>query len=248
VTGAADAGRRVTLVTGASRGIGRAAALALAADGAHVVALARSQKALAALDDEMRAACGRAATLIPLDLRDGAAIDGLAAALLERFGRLDGLLANAGVLGTLGPLHQVTPQSFAETIDVNLTANWRLIRALHPLLRASPAGRAVFVTSGAAPRPRAYWGPYAASKAALEAMVVTYADETEATPIRVNLFDPGATRTEMRFKAMPGEDPASLPTAAEVAAALPPLLVAGCAVHGQRIVWRELARSATSGS
>ncbi len=231
--------RRVILVTGASKGIGRAAALALAHAGNHVIATARSEKALTKLDDEIKAATGHNATLIPLDLRDGAAIDRLASALLERFGRLDGLLGNAGVLGTLGPLEQITPAAFQETMDVNFTANWRLIRALHPLLRVSEAGRALFMTSGVVPRPRAYWGIYGASKAALETMIACYADETEKTPIRVNLFDPGGTRTEMRFKAMPGEDRSLLPTPEEVASALPFYLSPECKAHGERVEFRD---------
>ena len=230
---------RILLVTGASQGIGRAAALALAETGAHVIAAARSQKALTKLDDDILARTGRNATLLPLDLRDGPAIDALASALLQRFGRLDGLLANAGVLGPLGPLQMATPQAFAETMEVNFAANWRLIRALDPLLRASEAGRVVFVTSGAAVRPRAFWGPYAASKAALEAMALCYADEVEQLALRVNLFDPGPTRTQMRFKAMPGEDRSKLPTPEEVAAALPPLLSADCTLHGQRVSFRN---------
>lgn len=231
--------RRIVLVTGASRGIGRAAALDLAKAGNHVIATARSEKALTKLDDEIAAETGRNATLIPLDMRDMNAIDRLASALLERFGRLDGLLGNAGVLGTLGPLETISPASFQETLEVNFSANWRLIRAVHPLLRMSDAGRALFVTSGVVPRPRAFWGVYAATKAALETMIACYADEVEKTPIRVNLFDPGAVRTEMRFKAMPGEDPLTLPTPADVASNIPQYLAADCALHGQRIVFAK---------
>ncbi len=230
--------QRIILVTGASRGIGRAAALALAKAGNHVIATARSEKALTRLDDEILAATGRNATLIPMDLRDGAGVDRLASALLERFGRIDGLLGNAGVLGTIGPLETVSPASFNETIDVNLTANWRLIRAVHPLLRISEAGRALFITSGAANAPRAFWGPYAASKAGLEAMIACYADEVESTPIRVNLYNPGATRTEMRFKAMPGEDQDALPTPADVAAPIPAYLSPDFQQHGARLTFR----------
>lgn len=235
--------QRIILVTGASKGIGRAAALELAKAGNHVIATARSEKALAALDDEILAATNRNATLIPLDLRDMASIDRLAGVLLERFGRLDGLLGNAGVLGTLGPLETISPAAFSETVEVNFTANWRLIRATHPLLRMSEAGRALFVTTGIVPRPRAFWGVYGASKAALETMIACYADETEATPIRVNLFDPGAVRTDMRFKAMPGEDPLTLPTPQEVAATLPPYFEPGFALHGQRIVFAKRTRA-----
>lgn len=235
--------RRIVLVTGASRGIGRAAALELAKAGNHVIATARSEKALTKLDDEIAAATGHNATLIPLDLRDGAAVDRLASALLERFGRLDGLMGNAGVLGTLGPLENISPAAFQETLDVNFTANWRLIRAVHPLLRMSEAGRALFVTSGIVPHPRAFWGVYGATKAALETMIACYADEIENTPIRVNLLDPGAVRTEMRFKAMPGEDPLTLPTPAEVATTIPQYLSPECTLHGERIVFAKRVKA-----
>lgn len=235
--------QRIILVTGASKGIGRAAALELAKAGNHVIAVARSEKALTALDDEILAATNRNATLIPMDLRDMAAIDRLAGALLERFGRLDGLLGNAGVLGTLGPLETISPAAFSETVEINFTANWRLIRATHPLLRMSEAGRALFVTTGIVPRPRAFWGVYGASKAALETMIACYADEIEKTPIRVNLFDPGAVRTEMRFKAMPGEDPLTLPTPQEVAATLPQYFEPGFTLHGERIVFAKRAKA-----
>jgi len=231
--------QRIILVTGASRGIGRAAAHELAKAGNHVIAAARSEKALTKLDDEILAATGRNATLIPIDLRDMAGIDRLAGALLERFGRLDGLLGNAGVLGTLGPLETISPAAFQETLDINFSANWRLIRAVHPLLRMSNAGRALFVTSGVVPRPRAFWGVYAATKAALETMIACYADETENTPIRVNLFDPGAVRTEMRFKAMPGEDPLTLPTPQDVASTLPQYFAPEFSQHGQRLVFAK---------
>ncbi|MEZ5936627.1 MAG: SDR family NAD(P)-dependent oxidoreductase [Hyphomonadaceae bacterium] len=233
--------RRVVLVTGASRGIGRAAALELARRDNHVIALARSEKALTELDDEVRAETGASVTIIPLDLRDGPAVDRLAGALLERFGRLDGLLANAGVLGTIGPLETCSPQSFEETISVNLTANWRLIRAVHPLLRASEAGRAVFVTSGVARKTRAFWGPYAASKAGLDAMIECYADEVENLGIRVNLYNPGATRTAMRYKAMPGEDQSKLTTPEQAVGPLVDLLSADCALHGQRLNYADIA-------
>jgi NAD(P)-dependent dehydrogenase (short-subunit alcohol dehydrogenase family) len=231
--------QRIILVTGASRGIGRAAALELAKAGNHVIAAARSEKALTRLDDEILATTGRSATLIPMDMRDMNGVDRLANALLERFGRLDGLFANAGVLGTLGPLETISPAAFQETLEVNFTSNWRLIRAVHPLLRMSDAGRALFVTSGVVPRPRAFWGVYAATKAALETMIACYADETENTPIRVNLLDPGAVRTEMRFKAMPGEDPLTLPTPQDVASTLPPYFAPEFTQHGQRLVFAK---------
>jgi NAD(P)-dependent dehydrogenase (short-subunit alcohol dehydrogenase family) len=214
---------RVVLVTGASRGIGRAAALALAKDGAHVIALARTQGALEELDDEIRAA--RPAdqsptTLVPCDLRDHAAIDRLGEAIFRRWGRLDAFVGNAGLLGPLSPLHHIDPKPWDDVMAVNVTANWRLIRALDPVLRTSSAGRVVFITSGAAHRSqlRAYWGPYAVSKAALEALARTYSAETANTSeIRVMLINPGPLRTRMRAAAMPGEDPLSLRTPDELA-------------------------------
>ncbi len=208
--------KRITLVTGASQGIGRSACLALAAAGHHVIGLARSKKALESLDDEIRAA-GGSMTLIPFDLKDAAAFEPLGQAIAEKFGRLDGLLGNAGLLGHIGPLQAGGERQFDETIDVNLSANWRLIRVMDPLLRRSSAPRAVFVTSGVVPRPRAFWGPYQASKAGLEALIYAWADENEQTSLRINLFDPGATRTQMRADAMPGEDPMTLPSADAVA-------------------------------
>lgn len=226
--------KRITLVTGASRGLGRAAALELVKAGHHVIAVARSKAALEKLDDEIKTA-GGTATLVPMDLKDPKAAETLAGAIDERFGRLDGLLGNAGVLGTLGPLQTVGPRSFEETIEVNLTANWRLIRAFDLLLRRSETPRAVFVTSGVVPRPRAFWGPYQASKWGLEGMVFAYADEAENTALRVNLFDPGATRTGMRAEAMPGEDPQTLPTPEAVAPQLVALLGETEARNGQRV-------------
>ena len=224
--------QRIVVVTGASRGIGRAAALELARRNWRIVALARSQKALESLDDEIRALGGQA-TLIPIDLRDMTAIDGLAQPLLERFGHIDGLAACAGALGALTPTHQIAPAAMDETTAVNYHANQRLIRALHPLLRASDAGRAVFVTSGAAANPLAYWAAYAASKAALNAMVKAYAKEIEITPIRANLFSPGPTRTAMRAKAFPGEDPMTLPTPEEVVMQMAPMLEASYTANGE---------------
>lgn len=207
---------RVAVVTGASRGIGRAAALALAEAGAHVVAVARTQGALEELDDEIRR-IGGSATLVPLDLKDFDAIDRLGGAIHERWGKLDILIGNAGVLGVLMPLGHIDPKTWASTLDINVTANWRLIRSFDPLLRMSDAGRAIFVTSGAAHSCRAYWGPYAVTKAALEALVRTYAAETESTAIRAMLVSPGALRTRMRRSAMPGEDPQTLPTPEDLA-------------------------------
>ncbi len=212
---------RIALVTGASRGIGYAAALALAEAGAHVVALARTVGGLEELDDAIRAAgSGGSATLVPLDLKDHAGIDRLALALHERFGRLDALVGNAGILGPLSPLGHVEASAWDDVIAVNVTANWRLIRAMDPLLRASDAGRGVFVSSGVAARGLAYWGPYAVSKAALEALARTYAAETASTKVRVNVLTPGPTRTRMRAQAMPGEDPMTLTTPDKVAEAI----------------------------
>jgi NAD(P)-dependent dehydrogenase (short-subunit alcohol dehydrogenase family) len=236
MSGAAD--KRLALITGASRGIGRAVALELARQGWRVITLARAQKALEKLDDEIRALGGEA-TLIPLDLRDGAAIDQLAAPLFERFGKLDGLAACAGALGTLTPTHQATPAIMDETIQVNFLANQRLIRALHPLLRESDAGRAVFLTSGASRDPRAYWAPYAASKAALDALVFSYAAELNVTRVKANLFNPGGTRTSMRAKAFPGEDPMTLPTPEDVAPAIVEMLQPAYQENGAWVQWRK---------
>lgn len=228
-----DSGR-IALVTGASRGIGRAVALELARRGWRVVAVARAQKALEKLDDDIRALGGEA-TLVPLDLKDYAGIDQLGAALFERFGKLDGLAACAGALGSLTPAHQATPSIMEDTIGVNFMANQRLIRSMHPLLRESAAGRAVFLTSGVATEPRAYWAPYAASKAALESLVQCYAAELNVTPIKANLFSPGPVRTAMRAKAFPGEDPMTLPTPDEVAPAIADMLSASYAANGETV-------------
>lgn len=209
--------QRIALVTGASRGIGRAVALECARQGWQVIAVARAQKALEKLDDDIRAEGKGACTIVPLDLKDGDGIDRLGAALFERFGRLDALAACAGVLGALTPAHQAKPRLMEEVIAVNLLANHRLIYSMHPLLRASEAGRAVFISSGAAKSARAYWGPYAASKAGMDALVLSYAAEVAITPIRVNILDPGAVRTGMRAKAFPGEDPETLPPPEKIA-------------------------------
>ena len=231
--------RRIALVTGASRGIGRAVALDLARQGWRVVCVARAQKALEALDDEIKAGGKGEATLVPLDLTDYPAIDRLAAAVYERFGKIDALASCAGALGALTPAHQATPAVMEETIAVNYLANQRLIRAMHPLLRASNAGRAVFVTSGASRDPRAYWAPYAASKAALDALVMCWAAELEVTPIKANLFNPGPTRTAMRAKAFPGEDPMTLPAPEEVAPAIVEMLQPGYAENGAWVQWKR---------
>lgn len=215
---------RITLVTGASRGLGRAVARRLAAEGGHVIGLARTQGGLEELDDAIRADGGGSASLVVADLEDADGVDRLGAALYERFGRLDGLAACAGLLGALSPVAHVTPEMWNELVAVNLTANFRLIRAMDPLLRASPAGRATFVTCEAGRAPRAFWSAYAATKAGLEALVTGYAGETAASALRVSLFDPGPMRTALRSKAVPGEDPANPPAPDEVAPALADLL------------------------
>ncbi|HSM20441.1 MAG TPA: SDR family NAD(P)-dependent oxidoreductase [Hyphomicrobiales bacterium] len=201
---------KVVLVTGASRGIGRAVARAFAREGAHVIAVARTVGGLEELDDEIRE-MGGSATLVPLSLDDGPGIDRLGGAVFERWKRLDVLIGNAGLLGSLTPLAHIDPKEWDQVLAINLTANWRLIRALDPLLRQADAGRAIFVTSGVARHPRAYWATYAISKAALEAMVRVYAAEIAKSTVRANLINPGPTRTAMRAKAMPGEDPETLP-------------------------------------
>jgi len=207
---------RIALVTGASRGIGYATAVLLARAGAHLVAVARTVGGLEELDDAVHAA-GSSATLVPLDMRDYAGLYRLAAALNERYQRLDVLVGNAAVAGPPSPLGHVEPKAWDEVTAINVTANWHLIRAMDPLLKRSDAGRAVFITSGAATRARAYWAPYSVSKAALNVLARTYAAETDSTTVRVNLFDPGPTRTRMRAQVMPGEDPLTLPTPEEVA-------------------------------
>jgi NAD(P)-dependent dehydrogenase (short-subunit alcohol dehydrogenase family) len=211
-----DLAGRVVLVTGASRGLGYAAAKNAAARGAHIVAVARTVGGLEDLDDEIQS-LGSATTLVPMDLTDGEAIDRLGAAIFERWGQLDGLIGNAGALGVLSPLPHIQPKDFANVFAVNVGANYRLIRSLDLLLRQSDAGRAVFISSGAALSAKPYWGLYAASKAALDAMIKSYAGEMAITEVKANVFYPGQVRTAMRAKAMPGEDPMTLPSPDEVA-------------------------------
>ena len=201
---------RIALVTGASRGIGAAIARRYAAEGAHVIAVARTVGALEELDDEIQKA-GGTATLVPLDLKDADGLDRLGAAIYERWGRLDIVVGNAGVLGAITPVHHIVPSVWDDLMAINVTANARLIRSVEPLLRASDAGRAIFVTSGAARSNKPYWGGYAVSKAALEALVLTWAAECAGGSLRVNLLSPGPVRTRMRAQAMPGEDPETLP-------------------------------------
>lgn len=222
---------RLAVITGASRGIGRAVALTLAREGAHVVLMARTEGGLEEVDDEIRAA-GGTATLVPADLKDHDALDRLGASLFERWGKLDILVGNAGLLGQLSPLGHIEPKVWDEVMSVNVTANWRLIRSLDPLLQQSDAGRAVFVTSGAAVNCRPFWGLYSASKAALEVLVRTYAAEVDSGTVRANLLNPGPVRTAMRAKAVPGEDPATLPSPEEVAETVVQLVEPGCSENG----------------
>jgi NAD(P)-dependent dehydrogenase (short-subunit alcohol dehydrogenase family) len=222
---------KVAVVTGASRGIGAAVSVELARRGMHVVLLARTQGGLEETDDAVRAA-GGTATLLPIDLADGQALDPLGPTLLERFGRLDVLVHNAGALGRLTPAPHILPKDWEAAVGVNLSATWRLIRTCGPLLVAAAAGRAVFVTSRLARMPRAYWGAYAATKAGMESLVLCWAEETRHDRVRINLFDPGPTRTRMRAEAMPGEDPATLPTPEQVAPLLAGLCEASETRHG----------------
>jgi NAD(P)-dependent dehydrogenase (short-subunit alcohol dehydrogenase family) len=230
---------RLALVTGASRGIGAAVAKAFAREGAHIIATARTQGGLEELDDAIRGMGCEAATLLPADLTEFDLIDRLGAAIYERFGRLDILVGNAGILGPLSPVAHIDPPDWDRVLAINLTANYRLIRSMEPLLRLSPAGRAIFATSGAADGKHAYWGSYAVSKGALEVLVSTWAAEMENTTVRANLINPGGTRTRMRAEAFPGEDPKTLPTPEEVAEAYVPLAEAGCMLNGARIEARD---------
>jgi NAD(P)-dependent dehydrogenase (short-subunit alcohol dehydrogenase family) len=223
---------RVALVTGASRGIGAAVAKRFAAEGAHMVLVARTVGGLEEVDDAIQEA-GGSATLVPLDLKDFEAIDRLGGALYERYGKLDILVGNAGQLGTLSPMGHIDPPVWDDVMAVNVTANWRLIRSMDPLLRQSDAGRAIFVTSGVGSGVFPYWGAYAVSKAALEMMVRTYAGETTKTRLRVNLLDPGAVRTGMRAAAFPGENPATLPPPESVVPQFLELADPACTRHGE---------------
>lgn len=223
---------RIALVTGASRGIGAALALELAKAGAHIVAVARTVGALEELDDKIKAE-GGSATLVPLDVKDSDGIARLALALNERYGRLDVLVGNAGVLGPLSPLDHYQPKDWDNLFAVNVTANWQLIRTMDALLKRSQAGRAVFLTSAVAYKGRAYWGPYAAAKAALDALVRSYAAECATTNVRANLFAPGPTRTRMYLGAFPGIDPQTLPTPEEVAKGIVPLCLPDCTESGK---------------
>ena len=229
---------RIALITGASRGIGAALALELARAGSHIVAVARTVGGLEELDDRINA-IGGSATLVPLDVKDNDGIARLALALNERYQRIDIMIGNAGILGPLSPLPHVEPKDWDNLIAVNVTANWQFIRCMDVLLRRSRAGRAVFLTSGVAHMGRAYWGPYAASKAALEVLVRTYAAECATTSVRANLFSPGPTRTRMYASAFPGVDPLTLPTPEDVAKAILPLCFPECTENGKIYNFRE---------
>lgn len=229
---------RIALVTGASRGIGYFTALELAKAGAHVIACARTVGGLEDLDDAIKAV-GGSATLVPFDLVDMNAIDALGGSIFERWGKLDILVANAGVLGVISPIGHVEAKVFEKVMTINVTATWRLIRSVDPLLARSDAGRAVILSSGAAHKCRPFWGPYSASKAAVEALARTWAGETQRTALRITSVDPGATRTAMRAQAVPGEDPETLPHPSDVAKAILPLLGPGVTETGKLFIVRE---------
>jgi NAD(P)-dependent dehydrogenase (short-subunit alcohol dehydrogenase family) len=229
---------RIALVTGASRGIGYYIAKELAAAGAHVIAVARTQGGLEDLDDEIKAAGGEA-TLVPLDLSDMAGIDRLGGAIHERWGKLDILVANAAILGTISPLGHVEAKVFERLMTLNVNSIWRLIRSVDPLLRLSDDGRALILSSSVAHSARAYWGPYAASKAAVEVLARAWADEMKSTRLKINSVDPGATRTAMRAQAAPGEDPLSLPHPSEVGAKIAQLCYPDVVETGKLYVVRQ---------
>jgi NAD(P)-dependent dehydrogenase (short-subunit alcohol dehydrogenase family) len=226
---------RIALITGASRGIGAAVARRYAEEGAHLVLVARTTGALEELDDEIQQITGTPATLVPMDLTDYDEIDHMGAALHERFGHLDILVGNAGILGTLSPLGHIDPKVWDQTMAVNLTANWRLLRSMDPLLQRSDAGRAIFVTSTVGAEPRAYWSAYAISKAGLEMMAKIYAQENAKSRVNVNLVNPGGTRTAMRAQAMPGEDPASVKPPEAVTETFVRLAEARCELNGETL-------------
>lgn len=225
---------KVVLVTGASRGLGYQAALEAARRGAHVIAIARTVGGLEDLDDDIKK-LGGATTLVPLDLRDYEAIDRLGLSIFQRWGKLDGLVANAAILGTITPLAHLDPKDFEQAFGLNVTSNYRLIRSLDPLLRQSEAGRAVFLSSGVIRGVRPFWGLYSATKAALEVMVRSYADELSVSNARANIFDPGRMRTQMRAKAYPGEDPETQPHPSVAAPALIDMIAPSYGNNGQRV-------------
>jgi NAD(P)-dependent dehydrogenase (short-subunit alcohol dehydrogenase family) len=234
-----DLSGKLVLVTGATRGIGRAVAVAAANAGAELIITGRTIGALEEVDDEIKAIGGNA-TIVEMDMKDTAAMPRLAAAIAERWGRLDGLVANAAILTALTPVGHITPEDWEANIAVNLTGQWHLIRALDPLLRVAPAGRAILVTSGAAVGSRPFWGPYAATKAGLEALGRSWAGESEQTNLRINMMNPGGTATKMRAAAFPGEDPAGLPQPEDIAPAFLALLAEECQFHGEVVDARKL--------
>ncbi len=237
---------RVALITGASRGIGRAVALRFAQEGAHLILTARTQGGLEELDDEIQEISGESATLVPIDLTDFDAIDQMGAAVFDRFKRLDVLVGNAGLLTSLTPMAQVKPKDWDRVMALNVTSNYRLIRSFDPLLRLSEAGRAIFVSSTVTQGVWPFWGVYGVSKAALESMVQTYASEIEKTNIKANILNPGPTRTTMRHVAYPGEDPQTVKPPEEVAEHFVRLGEASCQLNGE-IVQAEDPRTPDTG-
>jgi len=230
---------KLLLVTGASRGIGRAVAIAAAQAGAELIITGRTMGGLEETDDAIKSV-GSKATIVELDMADTPAIPRLASAIQGRWGRLDGLVANAGMIGPLTPVSHHEESVWNNTLLINLTAQWHLIKAMEPLLLQSVAGRAILVSSGAARNPRAFWGAYAVSKAGLEALGTCWAAETEQTNLRVNMLNPGATATAMRASAFPGEDPGTIPSPEDIAPAFLNLLSPSCSTHGKVLSAREM--------
>ncbi|MBO6773216.1 MULTISPECIES: SDR family NAD(P)-dependent oxidoreductase [unclassified Thalassospira] len=223
---------RVALITGASHGIGYAVAKRFAAEGAQVIAIGRNVGALEELSDEITDAGGKI-SLLPLDLTMFEKVDAIGPTIYERFGKLDIVVGNAGLLGEIAPVGHIDTQVFDNTVATNVTSNFRLIRTVDKLLQLSDAGRAIFVTSNASAKGRAFWGLYAATKAALEALVLSYAQELEESKVRVNLINPGRIRTKMRAEAYPGEDPETLPTPDRITDVFVDLAEASCTKHGE---------------
>ncbi|GLQ18127.1 SDR family NAD(P)-dependent oxidoreductase [Maritalea porphyrae] len=227
-----DLADRVILITGASRGIGYFTALEAAKRGAHIIAVARTIGGLEELDDEIQDA-GGTATLVPLDITEGDKVDQMGGSIFERWGKLDGLIANAGLLGIISPVPHIAPKEVGNVFDVNVIANFRLLRSLDPLLRQSDAGRAVFVSSSSAETGKPFWGLYGATKAAVNAMAKSYASEMEASSVNTNVFYPGAVRTGMRAKAVPGEDPQTIPHPREIVSKLVDMVTPDNQMNGQ---------------